>query len=121
MTTGGIKFCPKCGGIMRPMRINGKLYMICTRCGYKEEVKDDRIVTVYSRSVKIKHTPKEKIIVVDDSKVPRTASLLKGVVRCPKCGSDEVYVWMVQTRSADEPPTRFYKCSRCGYTWREYA
>ena len=121
MATRGIKFCPKCGGIMRPMRINGKLYMVCTRCGYKEEVKDTGVVTVYSRSVKIKHGPREKTVVINEPEVPRTASLLKGVVRCPKCGSDEVYVWMVQTRSADEPPTRFYKCARCGYTWREYA
>ncbi|MEM4865380.1 MAG: hypothetical protein QXY09_02690 [Acidilobaceae archaeon] len=27
----------------------------------------------------------------------------------------------MQTRAADEPPTRFYRCTKCGYTWREYA
>ncbi|MCD6114052.1 MAG: transcription factor S, partial [Thermoprotei archaeon] len=39
---------------------------------------------------------------------------------CPKCGNREAYVWMMQTRAADEPPTRFYRCTKCGYTWREY-
>jgi len=28
---------------------------------------------------------------------------------------------MIQTRAADEPPTRFYRCTKCGHTWREYA
>ncbi|RLG87398.1 MAG: transcription factor S, partial [Thermoprotei archaeon] len=42
------------------------------------------------------------------------------VVRCPRCGYDEVYYWEVQTRAADEPTTRFFKCARCGYVWREY-
>ncbi|MCK4973458.1 MAG: transcription factor S, partial [Candidatus Heimdallarchaeota archaeon] len=28
--------------------------------------------------------------------------------------------WMVQTRSADESPTRFFRCTACGETWREY-
>ncbi|MEM0290915.1 MAG: transcription factor S, partial [Thermoplasmata archaeon] len=29
--------------------------------------------------------------------------------------------WMLkQTRAADEPETRFYICTKCGYRWREY-
>ena len=119
--SAGIKFCPRCGGLMKPMNIGGKLYMVCTRCGYREEVGDPKVVTAYTRTVKVRHSPREKTIVIDESKVPRTASLLKGVVTCPRCGHDEVYVWMMQTRAADEPPTRFYRCARCGYTWREYA
>ncbi|RLG10996.1 MAG: transcription factor S, partial [Thaumarchaeota archaeon] len=39
---------------------------------------------------------------------------------CPKCGNREAYYWAVQTRSADEPMTRFFRCTKCGYTWREY-
>ena len=27
---------------------------------------------------------------------------------------------MFQTRSADEPTTRFYRCQKCKFTWREY-
>ncbi|MBI2112883.1 transcription factor S, partial [Candidatus Woesearchaeota archaeon] len=26
-----------------------------------------------------------------------------------------------QTRGADEPETRFFRCTKCNYTWREYA
>ncbi len=42
-------------------------------------------------------------------------------VKCPKCGNMEAYVWIEQTRAADEPPTKIYKCTKCGYMWREYA
>jgi len=38
---------------------------------------------------------------------------------CKKCGSDGI-LWMMQTRSADEPSTRFYRCTKCNHTWREY-
>lgn len=36
------------------------------------------------------------------------------------CGNNVCYFWTKQTRSADEPETKFYKCVKCGKTWREY-
>jgi DNA-directed RNA polymerase subunit M len=27
---------------------------------------------------------------------------------------------MVQTRRADESATQFFRCTKCGHTWREY-
>ncbi len=33
-----MKFCPKCGGLMVPVRVEGKQYLQCTKCGYKEKV-----------------------------------------------------------------------------------
>ena len=41
-------------------------------------------------------------------------------IDCEKCGHDEAVAWMFQTRSADEPTTRFYRCIKCKYTWRDY-
>ncbi len=41
-------------------------------------------------------------------------------VRCEGCGNDEAWYTLKQTASADEPPTRFFKCTECGYRWREY-
>ncbi len=40
---------------------------------------------------------------------------------CPKCRKKKVISWTEQTRASDEPPTRFYKCMECSYTWREYS
>jgi DNA-directed RNA polymerase III subunit RPC11 len=39
---------------------------------------------------------------------------------CPGCQSKKAYFYQLQTRSADEPPTSFYKCVACGKQWREY-
>ncbi|MCE2508324.1 MAG: RPA12/RPB9/RPC11 RNA polymerase family protein, partial [Nitrosopumilaceae archaeon] len=33
----------------------------------------------------------------------------------------EAVWWMLQTRSADEPTTQFYRCTGCGHTWRDYS
>lgn len=40
---------------------------------------------------------------------------------CPKCGNDKAYFWMQQTRSSDEPETKFYKCAACKHIWRDYS
>ncbi|KIV79247.1 hypothetical protein PV11_06816 [Exophiala sideris] len=41
---------------------------------------------------------------------------------CPneKCDSKKAYFYQLQTRSADEPPTSFFKCVACAKQWREY-
>ena len=41
-------------------------------------------------------------------------------VICDECGHDRAWYTIKQTASADEPPTRFFKCQDCGYRWREY-
>ncbi|MBS3055577.1 MAG: hypothetical protein J4452_03755 [Candidatus Aenigmarchaeota archaeon] len=46
--------------------------------------------------------------------------LPKTHIVCPNCEHGEAAWWMQQTRSADEPPTLFYKCIKCGYGWRSY-
>ena len=115
-----VRFCHRCGSVMYPRYRDGRFELFCPRCGYVIEVSEDEVKAYRMRS-RVEHSPKDKIIVVSADRVPETAVVLKGQVRCPKCGYDEVYFWMMQTRAADEPPTRFYKCKRCGYTWREYA
>lgn len=39
---------------------------------------------------------------------------------CPSCGHRKAYFWTVQTRSSDEPETKFFKCEQCKHTWRDY-
>ena len=40
---------------------------------------------------------------------------------CPKCKNNQAVWWLLQTRSGDEPPTQFYRCTKCAQTWREYS
>ncbi|MEM0378096.1 MAG: transcription factor S [Thermosphaera sp.] len=112
-----VRFCPKCGGIMKPVKSSSMTELVCVKCGHRIKA-DEKVLEKYKVSSKIEHSTKEKTIVtgdVDTSKLPVTKE-----VTCPKCGNHEAYYWMIQTRAADEPPTRFYKCVKCGHTWREY-
>ena len=47
-----------------------------------------------------------------DTRVRNTVNM-----RCPICGSDDIYAESRQTRSADEAMTVFYVCLKCG--WRK--
>ena len=40
---------------------------------------------------------------------------------CPECNHGKAYFLQVQTRSADEPMTTFYKCcnAQCNFRWRD--
>ncbi|CAO1631799.1 unnamed protein product [Parajaminaea phylloscopi] len=43
------------------------------------------------------------------------------VATCPKCDHDRAYYFQLQVRSADEPMTTFYRCTKpsCTHQWRE--
>lgn len=40
---------------------------------------------------------------------------------CSKCGNNHAFFMQIQTRSADEPMTTFYKCTnfKCNNQWKE--
>jgi DNA-directed RNA polymerase subunit M len=109
-----LKFCPKCNSVMSPRKINGITVMKCSKCGYEEQG-----VERVSLKSEVKHSPREKTLVIEEDLDSRNAQRIKGV-SCPNCKSDEAYFWVLQTRSADEPATRFYRCIKCGKVWREY-
>lgn len=111
-------FCPKCGALLRPYGKGGARVLRCTSCGYEVGASEKRgTLKIVDR---IQHTPKERTIVIESKERVETLPKVRDVVYCPKCGHNEAYYWIMQTRAADEPPTRFYRCVRCGHTWREY-
>ena len=40
-------------------------------------------------------------------------------VNCPSCGYGQAYYKEIQTRSADEPATLFFRCAKCADMWKE--
>ncbi len=112
-----VEFCPKCGSMMIPKKVKGRTILVCTSCGYVKKVTNSEDSVVLRK--KIRHRETEKMFIIDTTAEEQGLPKTKGV-RCPKCGNDEAYYVILQTRAADEPPTRIYRCTKCGYTWREY-
>ncbi|MBT7903244.1 transcription factor S [Candidatus Woesearchaeota archaeon] len=103
-------FCPKCGALLMPKKDGNRKIMACS-CGYKSEHEMKPRL-----SEKQKHDDQE--IEVVDSEI-EILPLTKA--DCDKCGCEDAYFWLVQTRSSDEPETKFLKCKNCKHTWRDYS
>lgn len=58
-----------------------------------------------------------QVAVVEGAKAPTLPTTQE---ECPKCGNNEAYWVLRQTRGADEPETRIFECTKCGHKWREY-
>jgi len=108
-----MKFCKKCGNLLSPRRIDGFTIWYCETCNIEYKEEDKNKVVLSQKNVENKDT----LVVVKENK----ESLPITEKECPKCGHDKVYWWTMQTRASDEPETRFYKCVKCSYTWREYS
>ncbi len=99
-------FCEKCRCLMFPK--DGKL--VCNKCG--AEVAPGKKQQV----IKHKSTEKEVAFMGELSgTLPTTDD-----VECPKCGNRSAYWVLRQTRAADEPETRIFRCTKCAHSWREY-
>lgn len=78
-------------------------------CGHKEVIENATITEQAKKGA--------DVVVVEQ---PETVNPIVDA-ECPKCGHRKAEYWEVQTRSSDEPPTRFHKCVKCKHTWREYS
>ncbi|GIU72602.1 MAG: DNA-directed RNA polymerase subunit M [Candidatus Nitrosocaldaceae archaeon] len=109
-----MRFCPKCGTRLKNKydEESKQAVLTCTKCGYAEEGvnKKSEVISRDEPSIKI---------VGDEGENIETMPTIK--IECPKCGHDTAVWWMLQTRSADEPTTQFYRCVKCNHTWRHYS
>ncbi|HXW03424.1 MAG TPA: transcription factor S [Nitrosarchaeum sp.] len=102
-----MKFCPTCEVRLKKSESGLK----CPKCNYSE---GDT-----SSTKKIEEKEVSEFNVLEESEGKETLPSIK--IDCEKCGNNEAVWWMLQTRSADEPTTQFYRCTKCNYTWRNYA
>ncbi len=102
-----MKFCPDCEVRLKKSESG----LMCPKCNYSEGSK--------STTKKIEEKEVSEFNVLEESEVEETLPSIK--IDCEKCGHNEAVWWMLQTRSADEPTTQFYRCTKCNHTWRNYA
>ncbi|MBU3907393.1 MAG: transcription factor S [Nanoarchaeota archaeon] len=103
-----MEFCPKCGAVLIQKRKNDG----CPRCSYSSKGK------IKIKTVEKINGKKEEISVVRDKDNTEVFPIISET--CKKCGNNQAYFWTVQTRASDEAETKFFKCTKCSYTWREY-
>lgn len=107
-----LQFCPICGDVLFVPQTNGNLTLKCKKCPYFFNIAS----TISSKTYcKLKE--------VDDVLGGEEAwkNVDQTEERCPKCSYPRAYFMQIQTRSADEPMTTFYRCAKhqCSHNWRD--
>ncbi|MCK5615924.1 transcription factor S [Candidatus Pacearchaeota archaeon] len=101
-----MEFCPKCGAVLVQKRKNDG----CPRCNYSAkghtELKTSEKVEEVKQIAVVREGQDEILPIVNDE--------------CKACGCETAYFWTVQTRASDESETKFFKCTKCSHTRRDY-
>ena len=112
-----MQFCEKCGTKLKYKQIKiGDISfpgLACEKCGFYTRIEKLMAKTEESAS--------RTYIKVLGDEADEIKTLPTTTIECPKCDNTNAYWWFLQTRSGDEPPTQFYRCTKCNYTWRFYA
>jgi DNA-directed RNA polymerase subunit M len=117
-----MEFCPKCGSRLVPKKgktsKGASMVFVCPKCGFKKQALSEKVKPKVAKV--IQHNPQQLVAVIgkEEQKL-RTLPTVR--IECPRCGNNLAYVWQVQTRGADESSTQFLRCTKCGYTFREYS
>ncbi|MBE0522652.1 MAG: transcription factor S [Candidatus Methanoperedenaceae archaeon] len=101
-----MEFCPRCKSMMMPEKNVFK----CRKCGFEKEINKNK--SFVSRT----EIEEREVTVLDGREMgmPTTRAI------CEDCGNNVAYWWLRQLRAADESEVRFFRCTKCGKTWREY-
>ena len=89
--------------------------MVCAECGH-EQSRDDEAAAEF---VSTEEQSTDDVIETEEGANFEGKPTANDVV-CDDCGHTKAWYTIKQTGSADEPPTRFFKCQDCGHRWREY-
>jgi DNA-directed RNA polymerase subunit M len=85
---------------------------LCKKCGNTIPIKNNAQNFV------------SKVMIEDREVVVLEGEQISGLpttsAKCSECGNNTASWWLRQLRSADESETRFFKCTKCKFTWREY-
>lgn len=103
-----MQFCDDCGSMMK--KLDG--VMVCTTCDNTAKQETEAFVSTDEQSG-------NELVESSEAANFEGKPTATDVV-CDECGHGEAWYTIKQTASADEPPTRFFKCKECGSVWRSY-
>jgi DNA-directed RNA polymerase subunit M len=90
--------------------------LVCPQCGFKSRKEEDE---GKKDGVARKEAGSEASLKVMEGET--VDALPTTSMECPQCKNGTAFWWMLQTRSADEATTQFFRCTKCSHTWRNYA
>ncbi len=104
-----MEFCQKCGIVL----VKKRTRYVCPKC--KRAVKGKVKIKT---SEKMAEKTKVGLLKEKESNVwPVTTATCQN----PKCKNKKAYYWTAQKSTMDESEVRFFRCTKCKKTWREYA
>lgn len=109
-----MEFCPTCANVLlvEHAETGREVRFFCQTCPY--------IYVIQQKVTKKLQLPKKE---VDDVLGGEEAwkNVDRTEVTCPRCSNGEAFFMQIQIRSADEPMSTFYKCTKqaCAFRWRE--
>jgi DNA-directed RNA polymerase subunit M len=108
-----MQFCDDCGSMM----VSRDVGMVCTNddCGTTAE-QEAGLADQYTST----EAQSDAEVIETSEEANFEGKPTANDVTCEQCGHGAAWYTIKQTASADEPPTRFFKCKECGYRWREY-
>ncbi|MBO4248754.1 transcription factor S [Halomicrobium sp. IBSBa] len=106
-----MQFCDDCGSMMHA---DGD-EMVCKSCGSRVQKDAERAAEFVSTAAQ-----SDDDVIETEEGANFEGKPTAEDVTCADCGHGKAWYTIKQTGSADEPPTRFFKCQDCGNRWREY-
>ena len=103
-----MEFCNECENILDIKFADNIFINSCSCCPFVKELE--------YREEKIYFAKENELQVLEDN-LEKYASICEK--ECSKCKNDKAAYYELQTRSADEPMTIFYKCTSCKFVWKE--
>jgi DNA-directed RNA polymerase subunit M len=95
-----MEFCPSCE--TRLKKDDNSSSLICPKCQYVKESSNQ------TRKEKTQE-PDSNFLVMEENDIKESKGLESTIkIDCEKCHNQEGVSWSFQTRSADEPETKFY-------------
>ncbi|KAL0226714.1 hypothetical protein P9112_014038 [Eukaryota sp. TZLM1-RC] len=91
---------------------NGLNRFVCPTCCYIHSIEDVHCRTIHFDAKKVDD-------VLGGAKAWENVDQTEA--HCPSCSNTTAFFMQIQTRSADEPSSIFYKCTNfeCQFQWRE--
>ncbi len=103
-----MQFCPICSNLLLVEEGYAGFRFCCQTCPYISA-----ITKKVSKTMKLKRKEVDDVLGGEDA----WAAANRTTANCPYCDNTEAFFVQMQIRSADEPMTTFYRCTRCANRW----